>query len=100
MLLENTVISPTSSLFAQPDDGSARTVTEAQFELPEILQATIEQAINSVANPEIVMSTQDVLDTFQELYTQRFVGTEQIDTMLKANIRIHHFFQKLLSNDF
>ena len=81
----NSAVSATGSLFSQPDLGSAYTVTEAPFELPEILQVTIEEAINTVADPECVMSTQDVLETHEEFCMQQVVPQEQIDAMLKAN---------------
>ena len=65
MFPENAVASLTGSLFAQPDDINTSKIMEAPFELPEILQATIEQVINMVTDPGHMMSTQDVLNTLE-----------------------------------
>ena len=78
--LDDAMVSPTGSLFSQPDVDSTPTVTAAPIELPEISRAIIEQAVNTVADPEIVMPGQDVVDMLEEL--------EQIDATLKADI--HH----------
>ena len=43
MFPENAVVSSPTSLFSQPDVIDTSAVAEAAFELPERLQATIEQ---------------------------------------------------------
>ena len=96
-------------MLSQPDPGSAHTVIEAPFELTEISQATIKQAINAIADSEIVMSTQNVLDRLKELCTQQVVNPEQIDATLEVDIHLlcethpnisKPVFRELLSNDF
>ena len=79
----NAVASPPRSLFSKPDDINTSVVTDVPFELLQISQPTIEHVINAVADPDHMMSTQDVLDTLESLCTQRIENPEQIE----ANVR-------------
>ena len=65
MFPENSMVSPSASLFMQPDDVDTSKVAEAPFELPQIAQATIQQMVNAVTEPEIVLLMQEVLDMLE-----------------------------------
>ena len=92
------------SLFSQPDDIAISPVVEPLFEPSDLSHAAIEQAITSVGDPEIEMTVQQVLEMLNELCSQRVVAsntsaqriTEQIDPILKSDIRQTNIFLVLL----